>query len=801
MPRTMTIVVAIAVFTVLLVAAQSPAADRSDAGLPNASFENSDGQRPAHWEPYTWNGEGAFEYAEVGRTGKRSVMIASEEGADVAWHARVPVEPFSTYRLSGWIKTENVKPAGGRGALVNLHNVQGVATTAVTGTTDWTQVEVTFETGERDSLWVNCLFGGWGLATGKAWYDDLRLERLSGADLKPTITVDVGRKGEPISEYIYGQFIEHLGRCIYGGIWAEMLEDRKFYFPITAEYNPYRAKGDAPDDALLPVVGASPWEILGPADSVTMIEAGSFVGEQTPRIALGAGIAQHDLALEKGKEYAGYVWLKPAQGKSTVRVSLTWGDRPEDRQTDSITADGNEYARVPLYFRAVADTEHASLRIEVVDGGPCFVGTASLMPADNVEGMRADTLELLERLDSPIYRWPGGNFVSGYDWKDGIGPRDRRPPRKNPAWTGVEHNDFGLDEFMTFCHLLDTEPLVVVNSGLGGAESAVEEIQYANGKADSPMGKLRAENGHAEPYGVTWWGVGNEMYGGWQLGHMPLEKYIAKHNRFAEAMRAADPSIKLIAVGAVGEWSEGMMAHCADHMDLISEHFYVRDLPGLMSHVAQPARRVREIAAAHRKYRERFDSLEGKDVRIALDEWNYWYGPHLYGELGVRYFLRDALGVGAALNEFARNSDMYHMANYAQTVNVIGAIKTTKTDAAMATTGLALTLYRRHFGEVPVAVEAGRPLDVVASVAKDTHTLPIAVVNPAMTGYEVPLEVAGAQLAGTGRAWQIAGSDPMAYNGPGRKPEVTIEERPLRAVGDHLQVAPCSVTIFALDLE
>ncbi|OHB85020.1 MAG: hypothetical protein A2V98_13345, partial [Planctomycetes bacterium RBG_16_64_12] len=681
--------VAAAVFTVPLVAANLLAAEpsTSDPGaenvLVNSSFEASSGTRPADWEPFTWGGKASFEHASLGRTGARSVMIASDAGADAAWHAKVSVRPFSTYRLSGWIKTEDVQPVGGRGALLNLHNIQGVATPAVTGTRDWTEVDVVFETGDRDSLWVNCLFGGWGLATGKAWFDDLKLQRLSAANMKPSISVDAGRKREPISKYIYGQFIEHLGRCIYGGIWAEMLEDRKFYFPITKEYDPYRASQGVATDAPLPVVGASPWEIIGPAaGSLRMVEEDAFVGEHTPCVAPGGGIRQNDLGLVKGKGYDFYAWLKPAGDTTTVEVSLCWGEGAEARDSSTFTIAEKGYTKGVAGFTSRAGTDKGTLEMRVTGGSPCLVGTLSLMPADNVEGMRADTLALLKELDAPVYRWPGGNFVSGYDWKDGVGDRDRRPPRKNPAWTGVEHNDFGIDEFMRFCRLIGTEPLVVVNSGQGDLKMALEELEYANGSPETPMGRLRANNGHAEPYQVKWWGVGNEMYGQWQLGHMPLEKYIEKHNQFADAMRAADPSVKRIAVGAVGPWSEGMMAHCADHMDLVSEHFYVGEQPGLMSHVAQTRERVRQIADAHRRYREQFESLKGKDIRIALDEWNYWYGPHLYGELGVRYFLRDALGVGAALNEFARNTDIYFMANYAQTVNVIGAIKTTKTDAA-----------------------------------------------------------------------------------------------------------------------
>ena len=136
-------------------------------------------------------------------------------------------------------------------------------------------------------------------------------------------------------------------------------------------------------------------------------------------------------------------------------------------------------------------------------------------------------------------------------------------------------------------------------------------------------------------------------------------------------------------------------------MDLISEHFYCQQKPDLIEHVKSIPDEIRRIADAHRRYRNEFANLKGKNIRIALDEWNYWYGEHLYGELGTRYFLKDALGIAAGLHEFFRNSDLYFMANYAQTVNVIGAIKTNKTAAEMETTGLALALYRRHFGVLP----------------------------------------------------------------------------------------------------
>ena len=193
--------------------------------------------------------------------------------------------------------------------------------------------------------------------------------------------------------------------------------------------------------------------------------------------------------------------------------------------------------------------------------------------------------------------------------------------------------------------------------------------------------------------------------------------------------------------------------------------------------------------------------MRGKGIRIALDEWNYWYGPHVFGELGTRYFLKDGLGIAAGIHEMARQSDVIYMANYAQTVNVIGCIKTSKTAAALETTGLVLKLYRAHFGVLPAATQCARPLDAQAAWSADRKTLTIAVVNPSPERLEVPLAIKGAKLTGTGTCWQIAGADPMAYNDPGKPPAVAIVESKVQGVTDKLALAPYSVTLFALDAE
>lgn len=555
---------------------------------------------------------------------------------------------------------------------------------------------------------------------------------------KIAITIDAKKIREPISKYIYGQFIEQMGRCIYGGIWAEMLEDRKFFYE--------------------PGASESPWKIIA-ANS----------------------IQQGELGLVKGKTYVGRIVVS-AKNRTKIQISLIWDG---GWQTKSFDVKNCDFKTFNFKFTSESDTSNGKL--EIVFNNKVSINAVSLMPADNIKGMRADTLKLLKELNAPIYRWPGGNFVSGYDWRNGIGPIDKRPALKNPAWKGIEHNDFGIDEFMVFCKEIKTEPLIVVNTGFGDAHSAAEEVRYINIK---------------KKYNVKWWGIGNEMYGKWQLGHMPLEQYVAKHNLFVKAMREVDPSIKCVAVGEAGPWSEGMLKNCAENMDLISEHFYCfEEKPSLIEHVQQVPQAVNKKAAAHREYRKNLESLKGKDIRIAMDEWNYWYGEHIFGELGTRYYFKDALGIAAGLHEMFRNSDIIEMANYAQTVNVIGAIKTSKTTAEIETTGLVLKLYRKQFGVIPVEISGNtNSLDITAALIKNRKALTVAIVNPTEKNYMLSINLKNIKLTGKGQLWIISHSDPMAFNDPGKEPAVKIDEKKLNDINS-LEILPYSICLYKLELK
>lgn len=781
----------------------------SEVVNPSAEIMGANNQ-PVHWTIEPRPRADAPATAQVASTvahaGTHSLMLM---GGNASWCNKTLVRPYATYKLTGWIKTEGVPSTGDWGARFELRGVNVTSSAQkINGTADWTQVEIAFDTEGQDSLIIAAVLRGTrgarrnrdadaSVAPGKAWFDDLKLELISARALRPSVTIHAAKTREPMPDLIYGQFIEHLGRSIYGGIWAEMLEDRKFYSAV----------GETRRDR---VHVPSPWRAVGDASAVTMVKEDAFVGEHTPQVDLRAGgatngVTQSGLGVVAPKGYEGYVILAGDASAAPIEVCLRWGSDPNQRQTVTIAKLTQEFHKYPLEFRADATTDNATFEIIGKGKGKFRIGTASLMPDDNVKGMRRDTLALLKQLDAPIYRWPGGNFVSGYNWKDGIGDRDKRPPRKNPAWTGIEHNDFGIHEFFDFCRELNTQPFIALNAGLGSLESAVQEVEYVNGRPETPMGKLRAQNGHPEPFHCKYWAVGNEMSGSWQLGNVPIAEFVKRHNAFSQALIDVDPSIVLVASGEAvrpnSEWDRQLLSQSADYIHLNSKHFYKQDWHGggLMTHVRQIGDAIRAIAEAHRNYLETIARMQGKNIRVALDEWNYWYGPHVFGELGTRYFLRDALGIAGGINEYSRQTDVIALACYAQTVNVIGAIKTSKTAAVLDSTGQALVMYRRHFGTTPVEITgATEPLDVAVTWTADRNALTISVINPTYEAQRLEFSVVGARLAAQGTSWVLTAPDDMAYNEPGKRPLVKFTETAVSGVRDALEVAPVSATIFRI---
>ena len=417
-------------------------------------------------------------------------------------------------------------------------------------------------------------------------------------------TIDVSKTGTPISKYIYGQFLEHGGDIVNAGIWSEMLVDRKFFYPVqTAVPTPPPAIGNAAGNPRFRNVPTRWWTPIGGDGAVTMDTKAPYTGDQSPLVQLDVeelhGFRQTGIALQNGKAYTGRIVLAGTPGAMVkVKVALIWGNKATERQTVAIRALGAAYRKFPLHYTAVADSDNATLEITGTGKGSFHVGTVSLMPADNIDGFRPEVIAALKQLRFGVLRFPGGNFVSAYEWRYGVGDIDNRPPIFDPVWHALQPNDVGTDEFLTLCRLLGVDPYITVNAGFGDAWSARELIEYTNGAPTSPMGKWRAQNGHPAPYHVKFWGIGNEPWGDYQMGAMALPQFELKHNLFAKEMKKVDPTITLIAGGAMpdvmegadqalringqyvpdylspADWTGQMILHCLPNIDMISEHYY-----------------------------------------------------------------------------------------------------------------------------------------------------------------------------------------------------------------------------------
>jgi alpha-N-arabinofuranosidase len=374
-------------------------------------------------------------------------------------------------------------------------------------------------------------------------------------------TIDTSKTGAPISKNIYGQFLEHGGDIVNTGVWSEMLVDRKFYYPIaTSAPKPPPVMGNAAGNPRFNRTPTRWWAPIGGDDVVTMDTKTPYTEDHTPLVKLDAkdphGFMQSGIAVRKGNAYTGRIQLAGSPG-AVVKVTLIWGKEAASRQTVMLHALGQSFHKFPLRFAAAVDTDDATLEITGTGTGSFHVGTVSLMPADNIQGFRPEVIAALKQLRFGVLRFPGGNFVSSYEWRYGVGDIDKRPPIFDPVWHAVQPNDVGTDEFLTLCRLLGVDPYITVNAGFGDAWSARELVEYTNGAVTTPMGKWRAENGHPEPYHVKFWGVGNEPWGDYQMGSMSLPQFEVKHNLFAKEMRKVDPSIKLIAGGAMPDVMEG----------------------------------------------------------------------------------------------------------------------------------------------------------------------------------------------------------------------------------------------------
>ena len=419
-------------------------------------------------------------------------------------------------------------------------------------------------------------------------------------------------------------------------------------------------------------------------------------------------------------------------------------------------------------------------------------------PLADARGFRTDVLDAVRLLRIPILRWPGGNFVSGYHWLDGVGPKEARPRRSELAWYAEESNRFGTNEFIEYCRAIDASPFICVNMGSGTMDEAQAWVEYCNGAGTTAWANLRRQHGHPEPHRVRYWGLGNEMYGSWQIGNMNAHDYVKKARAFAMVMKRTDPSIQLVGCGQTGwsEWDEIVLGGLADLIDFHSIHLYT----GSTDHYTtvfsshQGERAVRICAALIERVRQ-LQRIE-HPIHIAFDEWNVWYRTRSHedrvGGVEERYNLSDALAIATYLNGFIRHCQTVRIANFAQLVNAIAPIFTNPSGLFRQTIYHPLHLYATHMREIALDVHvngetydlspaqetgsAGRVhhvaglgpfqlLDAVATCDTAGRALTLAVVNrDHARPLTATIDLGGASPAGLAEVWEVNGADVSTTN-------------------------------------
>jgi len=349
-------------------------------------------------------------------------------------------------------------------------------------------------------------------------------------------------------------------------------------------------------------------------------------------------------------------------------------------------------------------------------------------PLADADGFRRDVMDAARGLGVTLLRWPGGNFASGYNWKDGIGPRAERPARRDHAWGEMESNRFGTDEFLTYCERLEVEPYLCINAGLGSVEDARNWVEYTNESADTYWAQQRRKNGRDKPWNVKIWGLGNEIDGPWQLGHKNAEDYAKFALEAAKAMRRADEKIKLIASGSsdfrpgadwVG-WNRTVLERLKNEIDYISLHTYVGNRTNNFEQFLAFGRdlddRIEVVKGQIRAVR--VGNPDARPIHIAFDEWNVWYRTLVPGSteyqiaktgLEEKYNFEDALAMGVFLNAFFRHADVVKMANLAQLVNVIAPMFTNPEGMYLQTIYFPIAEYAKQRGNRSLDVKVDSP--------------------------------------------------------------------------------------------
>lgn len=444
-------------------------------------------------------------------------------------------------------------------------------------------------------------------------------------------------------------------------------------------------------------------------------------------------------------------------------------------------------------------------------------------PFSDAQGFRTDVLAAVRELAPTILRWPGGNFVSGYHWMDGVGPKELRPCVKNIAWGSCEPNHFGTDEYIDYCRLTDAEPFICTNMGTGTIEEARNWVEYCNAPTGTYFADLRAKHGHEQPFGVKYWGIGNEMNGPWQIGQLDALDYAKKAREAAKLMKWADPSIRTIVAGdctddpCCVDWDRTLLDYMAHETDCISIHMYARNWENNFAQFMATSQRIAHKINLTNALIDTAMHKTGKKerIKICFDEWNVFYREDSTANRGnlieERYNFEDALVCAEFLNAFVNHCDTLETANQSALVNAVATIRTREDGLLLQTTFYPFYLFS-HFvgkeafdalvqcGSYDTPIYEGVP-DLDVSVSRNGRDWSVFVVNKTQLPQSTSIRFFHEQIAPVGEVYEFYHDDMKAENTFEQPNVVGLQKRSLSGLSScfSYEFPPHSLTLLRLE--
>jgi alpha-L-arabinofuranosidase len=623
-----------------------------------------------------------------------------------------------------------------------------------------------------------------------------------------SIEIDASSVEGRINPHLYGQFIEFMFEGIRHGLHAELIRDRGFEEEPDASglsRSWQRYPDDRDDDYA--IAWRRDGDVAYPAARLSegTTSGHSLRAQLKSGAVLRHGVHQPRVPVRDGLDYRGYLWMKTDGFAGAVTVALE-ADATGGRIYDEarLARIGHDWTKYSFTLRPAASDPLARFAILFDGQGTVWIDQVSLMPGDAVDDVRADVMDRVKPLAPAFIRWPGGNVAQDYHWRWGIGPRDARPTWINLSWRNeLEPSDFGTDEFIRFARRVGAEPSITVNvEGRGAtAEEAAAWVEYCNGPATSTYGAMRARDGHPEPYRVKYWEIGNEIWGDWVRGHSDAETYARNLTRYVAAMRAVDPSIKVIAVGDNDmSWNRTVLERSGERFDYLAIHHYYgrRDMEGdLKKLLARPLHYERFYGEVESFFQQ---LAPDRRPKLAINEWG------LDLPESQQYSILAALYAARLMNVFERRSDLVAMSAVSDLVNGWpgGIIQASRHGLFVTPIYLVNTLYASHLGAERLRLKledsSRSSVDAVASRSADGRSIYLKAVN---TDLERPvmarISVRGAQLSSNATVDRVMADSLTAVNGFATPDAVRTTRESIEGGNSlSLELRPYSVAVITL---